>query len=88
MPISSARLESPSELTMWGMAVKVVREEGGIRALYRGMLTTSMGVAPYVGINFAAYETLRGMITPPGKTTVPRKLTCGALAGAYDCKDL
>jgi solute carrier family 25 (mitochondrial phosphate transporter), member 23/24/25/41 len=66
---------------MWGMTLKVVREEGGLRALYRGMLTTAMGVAPYVGINFAAYETLRGIITPPGKTTVPRKLSCGALAG-------
>jgi len=40
-----------------------------------------MGVAPYVGINFAAYEALRGIITPPGKVTVLRKLACGALAG-------
>ena len=40
-----------------------------------------MGVAPYVGINFAAYEALRGLITPPGKNGVARKLTCGALAG-------
>jgi len=67
---------------MWGMTLKVVREEGGIRALYRGIVTTSMGVAPYVGINFAAYEFLRGVITPPGKTSVPRKLSCGALAGS------
>lgn len=34
-----------------------------------------------VGINFAAYETLRGIITPPGKSSVARKLSCGALAG-------
>jgi solute carrier family 25 phosphate transporter 23/24/25/41 len=66
---------------MWGMAQKVVREEGGIRALYRGLVTTAAGVAPYVGLNFAAYEFLRGVITPPGKSTIPRKLTCGALAG-------
>lgn len=35
------------------------------------------------GINFAAYETLRGIITPPGKSSVWRKLSCGALAGMY-----
>jgi len=63
------------------MTLKVVREEGGIRALYRGLMTTAMGVAPYVGINFATYEFLRGVITPPGKSSVPRKLSCGALAG-------
>jgi solute carrier family 25 phosphate transporter 23/24/25/41 len=72
---------TPAELTVWGMTLKVVREEGGIRALYRGVVTTAAGVAPYVGLNFAAYEFLRGIITPPGKATVPRKLSCGALAG-------
>ena len=73
----------PSELTMWGMTMKVMREEGGVRALYRGLVATAMGVAPYVGINFAAYEALRGLITPPGKTSVTRKLSCGALAGRH-----
>jgi solute carrier family 25 phosphate transporter 23/24/25/41 len=66
---------------MWGMARKVMREEGGVRGLYRGIFATAAGVAPYVGINFATYEGLRGIITPPGKTSVIRKLTCGALAG-------
>jgi solute carrier family 25 phosphate transporter 23/24/25/41 len=63
------------------MTLKVMREEGGIRALYRGMVPTAVGVAPYVGINFAAYEALRGVITPPDKNTIVRKLSCGALAG-------
>jgi solute carrier family 25 phosphate transporter 23/24/25/41 len=72
---------SPKDLTVWGMTLKVVREEGGFRALYRGLITTAVGVAPYVGINFAAYEALRGYMTPPGKATVGRKLSCGALAG-------
>lgn len=67
---------------MWGMTQKVMREEGGVRALYRGMVTTALGVAPYVGINFASYELLRGYLTPPGKSSVTRKLSCGALAGA------
>ncbi|KAK7045556.1 hypothetical protein VNI00_007388 [Paramarasmius palmivorus] len=72
----------PSELTIWGMTMKIMREEGGVRGLYRGLVATAFGVAPYVGINFAAYELLRGIITPPGKTSVARKLMCGALAGS------
>lgn len=72
---------SARDLTMWGMTLKVMREEGGVRGLYRGITTTAFGVAPYVGINFAAYEALRGWITPPGKGSVGRKLSCGALAG-------
>ncbi|KAG6889227.1 hypothetical protein C0992_005971 [Termitomyces sp. T32_za158] len=70
-----------ADLTIKGMTLKIMREEGGVRGLYRGLVTTSAGVAPYVGINFAAYEFLRGIITPPGKSSIWRKLTCGALAG-------
>jgi len=69
------------DLTIWGMTMKIIREEGGVKGLYRGLVTTAFGVAPYVGINFAAYELLRGIITPPGKSSVARKLSCGALAG-------
>ncbi|KAJ3487450.1 hypothetical protein NLI96_g3529 [Meripilus lineatus] len=82
LPRAVANAFTKEELTMWGMTLKVFREEGGVRALYRGLVPTAMGVAPYVGINFAAYETLRGIITPPGKSSVARKLTCGALAGS------
>ncbi|KLO14590.1 mitochondrial carrier [Schizopora paradoxa] len=71
-----------SHLTMWGMTQKVMREEGGFLALYRGLPATAFGVAPYVGINFAAYEGLRGVLTPPGNNSVARKLSCGALAGS------
>ncbi|KAI0727986.1 mitochondrial carrier domain-containing protein [Fomitopsis betulina] len=73
---------NPKDVRMWAMTLNIVREEGGIRALYRGIITTAVGVAPYVGINFAAYEALRGVITPPGKSSIPRKLLCGALAGS------
>ncbi|KZT43646.1 mitochondrial carrier [Sistotremastrum suecicum HHB10207 ss-3] len=65
------------------MTLKIMREEGGVRALYRGLVPTALGVAPYVGLNFSCYELLRGIITPPGKETAPRKLTCGALAGSF-----
>lgn len=38
-----------ADLTVWGMTLKVMRDEGGVRALYRGLVPTAMGVAPYVG---------------------------------------
>ncbi|KAF8135563.1 mitochondrial carrier domain-containing protein [Boletus edulis] len=73
---------SKADLSVFGMTLKVMREEGGVRGLYRGLVATAVGVAPYVGINFAAYEALRGTITPPGQTSTVRKLMCGALAGS------
>jgi len=73
---------SKADLSVFGMTLKVMREEGGIRGLYRGLVATAVGVAPYVGINFAAYEALRGAITPPGRSSTARKLMCGALAGS------
>jgi len=76
-----AAVYSKADLTIWGMTMKIMREEGGVRGLYRGLVTTAVGVAPYVGINFASYELLRSIITPPGKNDVLRKLSCGALAG-------
>ncbi|KAG8213815.1 mitochondrial carrier domain-containing protein, partial [Butyriboletus roseoflavus] len=79
---SSASRYSKADLSVFGMTLKVMREEGGVRGLYRGIVATAMGVAPYVGINFAAYETLRGIITPPGQSSTARKLLCGALAGS------
>ncbi|EIW63075.1 mitochondrial carrier [Trametes versicolor FP-101664 SS1] len=79
---TAAPFFSAQDLTVWGMTMRVMRDEGGVRALYRGLVPTAMGVAPYVGINFASYEALRGYITPPGKSSVHRKLLCGALAGS------
>ncbi len=54
-------------LTILSTAIKIIREEGGIRGLYRGLVPTAVGVAPYVGLYFSTYELLRGYITPPGK---------------------
>lgn len=78
---AAASVYTKADLTIWGMTLKIVREEGGVKGLYRGLITTAVGVAPYVGVNFAAYEFLRGVITPPGKSNIWRKLSCGALAG-------
>ncbi|KAG8940616.1 hypothetical protein FRC04_005181 [Tulasnella sp. 424] len=79
----AGKVSKPRLPGMWEMMVVVYKEEGGIRGLYRGLVPTAVGVAPYVGINFTAYETLRIIITPPEhKNSVPRKLLCGALAGS------
>jgi len=78
------------DLSIVGMTLKVYREEGGLRGLYRGVAMTALvrrfdhaalirqGVAPYVGINFAAYEALRGFAIPPGESqpSTVRKLGC------------
>ena len=36
-------------------------EQEGVAALYRGWLPSVIGVVPYVGLNFAVYETLKDM---------------------------
>lgn len=67
-----------------GMTIKVFREEGGLRGLYRGLTPTTAGVAPYVAINFASYEYFKIYLTPedgPPPGTFAR-LGCGALAGS------
>ena len=42
----------------------ILKEEGGFwsGSLYRGIFPTLMGIAPYVGLNFAVYETLKGRV--------------------------
>ncbi|CAK9440253.1 uncharacterized protein LODBEIA_P43530 [Lodderomyces beijingensis] len=45
--------------TVWVTLKDVYKHEGGFLALYRGIVPTTLGVAPYVAINFALYEKLR-----------------------------
>lgn len=71
---------------IWSMTLKVYREEGGLRGLYRGCIPTAAGVAPYVAINFAAYESLRARFvewSKDGEVSTLGKLACGALSGAF-----
>lgn len=44
---------------VWFTLKDVYRNEGGLLGLYRGIVPTTLGVAPYVAINFAIYENLR-----------------------------
>uniref|UniRef100_A0A093V5V9 Mitochondrial thiamine pyrophosphate carrier 1 n=1 Tax=Talaromyces marneffei PM1 TaxID=1077442 RepID=A0A093V5V9_TALMA len=57
---------------------------GGMLALYRGIVPTVAGVAPYVGLNFMVYESVRVYLTPPGEKnpSSARKLLAGAISGA------
>ncbi|GAC98700.1 hypothetical protein PHSY_006294 [Pseudozyma hubeiensis SY62] len=69
---------------IWAMTTKVYREEGGVRGLYRGCVPTSIGVAPYVALNFHFYEAARKKFSPAdgSEPSALLKLACGALAGS------
>ncbi|PLN77474.1 putative mitochondrial carrier protein [Aspergillus taichungensis] len=69
---------------MFRTMVLIYKNEGGIIGLYRGIVPTVAGVAPYVGLNFMTYESVRTYLTPEGdKTPDPlRKLLAGAISGA------
>ncbi|KAL5707905.1 Mitochondrial adenine nucleotide transporter adnt1 [Ranunculus cassubicifolius] len=70
-------------------ALSTVFREEGPRALYKGWLPSVIGVVPYVGLNFAVYESLKdwliktrpfGLVEDTDLNVVTR-LACGAAAG-------
>ncbi|KAM0246695.1 hypothetical protein ACHAQJ_010131 [Trichoderma viride] len=69
---------------MWATIVSMYKTEGGVSALYRGIIPTVAGVAPYVGLNFMVYESIRQAFTPEGdkNPSAVRKLLAGAISGA------
>lgn len=69
---------------MWGILVNMYKHEGGFLALYRGIVPTVAGVAPYVGLNFMVYEIARKKFTPEGAAdpSAIGKLGAGAVSGA------
>jgi solute carrier family 25 phosphate transporter 23/24/25/41 len=60
------------------LLIKIYKTEGGLLALYRGVWPTTLGVAPYVAINFAVYEQLKEYVPDSSPVT---KLLLGATAG-------
>lgn len=64
------------------LLAKTYREEGGVKGLYRGVYPTSLGVVPYVALNFAVYEQLKEFM-PVTDPTIAHlyKLTMGAISG-------
>ena len=69
---------------MWETLVTMYKTEGGVLALYRGIVPTVAGVAPYVGLNFMIYESVRQYFTPEGEQNPSSvgKLSAGAISGA------
>lgn len=69
---------------MWVTMIGMYKQEGGVLALYRGIIPTIAGVAPYVGLNFMTYEFVRKYLTREGEQnpSATRKLLAGAVSGA------
>ena len=80
---SSASAPPRQQQSIWACIRQICKAEGGIFALYRGIFPTVLGVAPYVGINFAVYERMRELVTPKGKRepSAYGKLMSGAVSG-------
>lgn len=62
---------------VWGLMRNTYSQEGGIKGLYRGVWPTSLGVVPYVALNFCVYEQLREFVPSQGTYM----LTIGAISG-------
>ena len=84
--------------SIWQTLTSVTREEGGIRALYRGFSPAIIGMIPYAGVAFYTYEVLKGLMignlsniatkeSMDGSGTVvltiPASLACGGISGAF-----
>lgn len=82
IPPSSSGILSGSQIYRCGHSI--VKNEGGLLALYRGLLPTILGIAPYVALNFTTYETLKRRVAllTQRDPTVHEKLLCGGAAGA------
>jgi solute carrier family 25 phosphate transporter 23/24/25/41 len=49
----------PRRYTGLAHATRTIARQEGMRAFYKGWLPSVIGVVPYVGLNFAVYETLK-----------------------------
>ncbi|KAK6141082.1 hypothetical protein DH2020_025177 [Rehmannia glutinosa] len=81
--------KSPYQYRGMFHALSTVLREEGFRALYKGWLPSVIGVVPYVGLNFAVYESLKDWLikskafglVEDNELGVVTRLTCGAAAG-------
>lgn len=75
--------------------VRMLKEEGGLRALYRGFWSNMLGMIPYAGFSFYTFEKVKYLnmkyaphyFCSEHKTNglilnIPGKLLCGGAAGA------
>eukprot|EP00004_Rigifila_ramosa_P003980 TRINITY_DN14363_c0_g1_i1.p1 TRINITY_DN14363_c0_g1~~TRINITY_DN14363_c0_g1_i1.p1 ORF type:complete len:301 (+),score=85.96 TRINITY_DN14363_c0_g1_i1:1-903(+) len=76
------RLAVNTELTGVIQASKYMYQKEGLVSFWRGIGPTLVGIAPYVGINFAMYDTLkRYFLGDKQKLDILTSLGVGALAG-------
>nr|QKY15286.1 mitochondrial carrier protein (MITC10) [Polytomella parva] len=72
---------------IWHATRTILKEEGPL-AFYKGWLPSVIGVIPYVGLNFAVYETLKAYLMKENNIKDERELSivsrlgCGAVAGS------
>ncbi|PIN13232.1 Mitochondrial solute carrier protein [Handroanthus impetiginosus] len=63
--------------------IERVYREGGVRALYRGIGPTLIGILPYAGLKFYVYEELKRHVPEEQQKSILLRLSCGALAGLF-----
>ncbi|CAN1300336.1 Mitochondrial adenine nucleotide transporter ADNT1, partial [Linum perenne] len=81
--------QSPRQYRGIAHALSTVLKEEGPRALYKGWLPSVIGVVPYVGLNFAVYESLKDWLLKSNtfnlvennELSITTRLACGAAAG-------
>ncbi|KAL9649040.1 hypothetical protein ABK040_008417 [Willaertia magna] len=67
-------------------AFKVIYQQEGMAGLYRGMVPTLLGIAPYVALNFTAYEKLKLWTLDylgTNELGIVTKLALGAISGTF-----
>ena len=84
---SSSSLPRTQQYRGIAHAARTIAAEEGVVALWRGWLPSVIGVVPYVGLNFAVYETLKDLLLQfkdlrdERQLGVVERLACGAAAG-------
>jgi solute carrier family 25 protein 42 len=87
-------LKSLKYKNMWDALINIPREEGRqtgdgrirIHALYRGLLATMIGEAPYAGLKFCMYEAMKTGLSDlwgvrEHELSPLTRVSCGALSG-------
>jgi len=82
LDVIRTRLAVQAELKGITHTVTTLWSEGGVLAMYKGLGPTLASLAPFVAINFAAYDTLKAHFFPQGMPQGPLySLGMGATAG-------
>ncbi|KAJ4851639.1 Mitochondrial carrier protein CoAc1 [Turnera subulata] len=62
---------------------KKVYQESGVRAFYRGLGPTVVGILPYAGLKYYVYEELKRKIPEEDQNSIVLSLACGASAALF-----